>query len=65
VRPPPRSGGRRKTSTRALESGWTDSELAEAFARIAVNLFTNYLNHMVGTELDIPPAAGLEVDLTA
>ncbi|RVW00305.1 carboxymuconolactone decarboxylase family protein [Rhodococcus xishaensis] len=43
----------------ALDAGWTETELTEAFAHIAVNLFTNYFNHYVGTELDLPPAPGL------
>lgn len=40
----------------ALDAGWTDEELAEAFAHIAANLFTNYFNHYAGTELDVPAA---------
>jgi AhpD family alkylhydroperoxidase len=43
----------------ALEAGWSDAELSEAFAHLAVNLYTNYFNHYVGTELDIPPAPGI------
>lgn len=43
----------------ALESGWTDTELTEAFAHIAVNMFTNYFNHYAHTDLDIPAAEPL------
>ncbi|WP_220817834.1 nitrate/nitrite transporter NrtS [Amycolatopsis echigonensis] len=43
----------------ALEAGWTDTELTELFAHVAVNLYTNYFNHYVGTELDLPPAPDL------
>lgn len=43
----------------ARAAGWTDEELTEAFAHLAVNLFTNYFNHYVGTELDVPRAPGL------
>ncbi|AOW93959.1 alkylhydroperoxidase [Rhodococcus sp. WMMA185] len=43
----------------ALAAGWSEDELTEAFAHLAVNLFTNYFNHYVGTELDVPPAPGL------
>lgn len=43
----------------ALDAGWTDEELAEAFAHIAANLFTNYFNHYAGTELDVPAAPAL------
>lgn len=40
----------------ALESGWLDTELADAFAAIALNLATTYFTHCAGTELDLPPA---------
>jgi AhpD family alkylhydroperoxidase len=43
----------------ALEAGWSEAELSEAFAHIAANLFTNYFNHYAGTQLDIPPAPAL------
>ncbi|WP_294566176.1 carboxymuconolactone decarboxylase family protein [uncultured Arthrobacter sp.] len=42
-----------------LDAGWTDSELTELSAHIALNLFTNYFNHLVETDLDIPAAPGL------
>jgi AhpD family alkylhydroperoxidase len=44
---------------RAVDLGWSDTELAELFAHVAVNLYTNYFNHYAGTELDIPAAPGL------
>lgn len=40
----------------ALDSGWTEVELTEAFAHMAVNVFTNYFNHYVRTDLDVPQA---------
>ena len=40
----------------ALDAGWSDTELADAFASIAANLFTNYFNHFAETKLDLPPA---------
>lgn len=43
----------------ALAAGWTSTELTEAFAHISINLFTNYFNHYVGTELDSPAAPGI------
>ena len=43
----------------ALDAGWTEEELAEAFAHIAANLFTNYFNHYAGTELGVPAAPAL------
>ena len=44
----------------AQAAGWSDEELTEAFAHLAVNLFTNYFNHYVGTELDVPAAPELD-----
>lgn len=48
----------------AEEAGWTDEELAETGVHLAVNLFTNYFNHLARTELDIDLAPGLEVSQT-
>ncbi|WP_026535825.1 carboxymuconolactone decarboxylase family protein [Arthrobacter sp. H14] len=42
-----------------LDAGWTEEERSEAFAHIAVNLYTNYFNHYAGTELDVPAAPEL------
>jgi alkylhydroperoxidase family enzyme len=35
-------------------AGYTDEEIVEAIAAIAVNIFTNYFNNIVGTEIDFP-----------
>jgi len=43
----------------ALDAGWSDSELTETSAVVALNLFTNYFNHLVQTDLDLPPAPAL------
>jgi alkylhydroperoxidase family enzyme len=43
----------------ALDAGWTDAELTEVSVHIALNLFTNHFNHLVQTDLDLPPAPGL------
>jgi AhpD family alkylhydroperoxidase len=43
----------------ALDAGWSDTELTEAFASIMANIFTNYFNHYAHTELDIPSAQPL------
>ena len=40
----------------ALDAGWTLEELTELFAHLLANIFTNYFNHYVGTELDFPAA---------
>ncbi len=43
----------------ALDAGWSDAELTETSAVVALNLFTNYFNHLVQTELDLPAAPAL------
>ncbi len=43
----------------ALDAGWTDAELTETSAHVALNLFTNYFNHLVQTDLDLPAAPSL------
>lgn len=43
----------------ALTAGWSDVALAEIFAHVAVNLYTNYFNHFAGTELDVAEAPAL------
>jgi len=43
----------------ALDAGWTDEELTETSAVVALNLFTNYFNHLVQTDLDLPAAPTL------
>jgi len=44
----------------AVDAGWSVEELAELFAHVAVNIYTNYFNHFAGTELDLPEAPQLE-----
>lgn len=36
------------------EAGYNDGEIAEIVANVSLNLFTNYLNHVAGTEVDFP-----------
>lgn len=43
----------------ALAAGWTTDQLAELYAHVAANQFTNYFNHYNGTDLDIPAAPGV------
>ena len=43
-----------------MDAGWSDVELTEAFAHVVANLFTNYFNHYARTDLDVPPAPGLQ-----
>lgn len=38
----------------ARSAGLTDGEIVEIVAHVAVNIFTNYLNNLAGTEVDFP-----------
>jgi uncharacterized peroxidase-related enzyme len=40
-------------------AGYTDGEVGEIVANVALNIFTNYFNHVAGTEVDFPAAPGL------
>lgn len=44
----------------ALQAGWSEKELAELFAHVVANVFTNYFNHYADTDLDVPPAPGID-----
>lgn len=39
---------------RVREAGWSDAEVAEIVAHVALNVFTNYLNLTADTEIDFP-----------
>lgn len=41
------------------EAGYTDGEIAEIVANVALNIFTNYFNHVADTEVDFPQAPAL------
>src|SRR5260221_2911700 len=41
----------------AAGSGWSDEQLAEAFAYLGLTVFTSYFLNYAGTELDIPAGA--------
>ncbi len=43
----------------AVDAGWTDEQLTVLSVHVTLNLFTNYFNHFVGTELDLPEAPAL------
>jgi uncharacterized peroxidase-related enzyme len=43
----------------ALDAGWTDAQLTELSVHVTLNLFTNYFNHYVKTDLDLPAAPPL------
>ena len=40
--------------------GFDDGDIAEIVANVALNIFTNYFNHIAGTEIDFPPAPALQ-----
>lgn len=42
------------------KGGFTDGEIIEILANIGLTLFTNYFNHVAGTEVDFPAVSGLE-----
>ena len=35
-------------------AGYTDGEIAEIVANVALNIFTNYFNHVARTDVDFP-----------
>lgn len=35
-------------------AGFSDGEVTEIIAVVAINIFTNYFNHIAGTEIDFP-----------
>ena len=39
------------------EAGYGETEIAEIVAHVALNLFTNYFNHVAQTDVDYPPLA--------
>lgn len=42
--------------------GFTEGQIAEVVANIAINLFTNYFNHIAETDIDFPKAPALNVE---
>lgn len=49
-----------RTWKEALAAGWSDVELLDAYADVVRTILTNYFNHLVGTELDLPSAPELD-----
>jgi hypothetical protein len=35
-------------------AGYSDEEILEILGNVAVNLFTNYFNHLAATDIDFP-----------
>lgn len=44
---------------RVRAAGYTDGEIGEIVAAVSLNVFTNYFNHVAGTEIDFPAAPEL------
>ena len=42
------------------QAGFTDGEIAETVAGVAVNIFTNYFNHVADTDIDFPKPDALQ-----
>jgi alkylhydroperoxidase family enzyme len=42
-------------------AGVTDQEIVEVIATVAINIFTNYFNHIAGTEIDFPVVRAAEL----
>lgn len=47
------------TWQQAVDVGWTVMQLTELSVHVALNMFTNYFNHFVETDLDLPDAPTL------
>jgi uncharacterized peroxidase-related enzyme len=41
-------------------AGANDAEVAETVATVALNIFTNYFNHVAGTEIDFPEVEAID-----
>jgi AhpD family alkylhydroperoxidase len=44
----------------AIDAGWSEVELLDAYADVVRTILTNYFNHLVGTEHDLPAAPPLD-----
>ena len=44
----------------AVDAGWSEQQLLEAHAEVIRTTTTNYFNHLVGTEIDLPEAPPLD-----
>jgi AhpD family alkylhydroperoxidase len=46
----------------AIDAGWATEEILDAYAEVVRTILTNYFNHLVGTELDLPQPPALVSD---
>lgn len=44
----------------AIDAGWSDVELLDAYADVVRTVMTNWFNHLVETDLDLPAAPSLD-----
>ncbi len=52
--------------TQVKAAGFSDGDIAEIVANVAVNIFTNYFNHVARTDVDFPHVAvAMEAPVTA
>lgn len=42
-------------------AGWSDAEITDIIATVALNIFTNYFNHIAQTTIDFPVVRAAEV----
>ncbi len=42
------------------QAGYTDEHVVEAIANVGLNFYTNFFNHVNGTDVDLPAAPALE-----
>lgn len=48
------------TWKQATDAGWNEQQLLETYADTIRATLTNWFNHFVGTEIDVPAAPGIE-----
>jgi uncharacterized peroxidase-related enzyme len=46
--------------TSMRQAGFSEGEIVDVIATVAINIFTNYFNHIAGTQIDFPMVAVAE-----
>ena len=46
-----------QVAQRLVQAGYSDAEITEIVSHVALNIFTNYFNHVARTEVDFPKVA--------
>ena len=67
MRPTPASRGKvsNQQLTAVRDAGFGDSEIVEIVASVVLGCFTNFLNNVADTDLDIPKAEPVETYSTS